>query len=219
MDIRQAAKTSGYSLIFMAVLAGFAFAYALPLFIQSTVEELSTSFIGDNLTMYLWMLISIYAILILDLIVSWSLYCFFKQEDKKLALLGLLSRVSYTIVLGYASLFLSDNLYEINPVNALFNFKEFQHTWSIGLLLFGFHLIVLALLMKKHPIIPQLLWYITGIAGLAYLFINGLKIEGSIFERNIRIIEYILGLPLVLGELGIAFWMVFQGGKGSKNKY
>ncbi|MBK7345477.1 MAG: DUF4386 family protein [Chitinophagaceae bacterium] len=46
----------------------------------------------------------------------------------------------------------------------------------MGLILFGIHLILLALILKKHQYIPKFIWYLMLIAGISYLATNSMKI-------------------------------------------
>ena len=83
MDQRQTAITIGTTLILMAVIAGFSFGYALPEFYQFDQTELLKEKIFSNHGLYMNMLVGILVILILDLLVSYYLFNYFKNDDRK----------------------------------------------------------------------------------------------------------------------------------------
>lgn len=66
--------------------------------------------------------------------------------------------------------------------------------------------------MKLHPPIPRILWYLTLIAGISYVFVHYLKLTltQSAIVSNL---EMILALPMAIGELGLAVWLIMKGGK------
>jgi hypothetical protein len=66
--------------------------------------------------------------------------------------------------------------------------------------------------MKVHSEIPKTLSYITLIAGASYVATSLLKIEHPNSEMTNTLIM-ILALPMTLGELGLAVWLLIKGGK------
>lgn len=96
------------------------------------------------------------------------------------------------------------------------NFKSFEHTWSIGLIIFGIHLFIVGLLMRLHKLIPRILWYLTIIAGASYFLVHGLKTALPQSTELTTTFNNILALPMALGELGLAIWLIVKGGKIGK---
>lgn len=71
---------------------------------------------------------------------------------------------------------------------------------------------VLGYLMKLHGGIHKILWLLALIAGISYSLVSTLKLlefEPEFTEN----LEMILALPMTVGELGLAIWMVAKGGK------
>ena len=69
--------------------------------------------------------------------------------------------------------------------------------------------------MKLHNKIPKILWYLTLIAGISYTIVNALKF----IELNLVFLsklEIVLAIPMALGELGLAVWLLLKGGNHSK---
>ena len=66
--------------------------------------------------------------------------------------------------------------------------------------------------MKLHRGIPKFLWWLTLIAGISYVFVHLLKL-GSPNAEMTKNLEMILALPMAIGELGLAIWLLIKGGK------
>ncbi len=220
---RISALTTGTALIIMAVAAIFTFGYihnslVIPGDATSTVQNLQTSRTLFKVEIFGWLYI-----FILDAIVAAALYVFFKDENRKLALATAGLRFVYTAILGLAIFNLSGILEVLNGnlvfpsdeinstvINAL---DSFTKTWTLGLIVFGFHLLVLGILALKTRYIHRFFGIFLSFAGVSYIVISSLKILFPEFESQIKTAEMILSIPMALGELGFAFWLIFRGGK------
>ncbi|MBU2558531.1 MAG: DUF4386 domain-containing protein [Bacteroidetes bacterium] len=208
------AKITGYSLLLMAIIAGFAFGFAFPKVFNPGQLDLVQSNLAGNLQLYKWMLFAILLVLLLDVLVSWTLYRYFKNDNKKIALLSGILRIVYTLIFGIGAFYLTKNLNPTETSNEIIinNFQSFQSIWSAGLILFGIHLISVGILMKLHPPIPKILWYLALIAGISYVVVHFLKLTLTQSEL-VSNLEMILALPMAIGELGLAVWLIWKGGK------
>jgi hypothetical protein len=208
------AKITGFSLLLMAIIAGFAFGFVLPKVFNSSQLDFVQSNLAGNLQLYNWMLIAILLVLMLDILVSWTLYMYFKNDNRKIALLSGILRIVYTVIFGTAAFFLTKNLNPTETSNDILinNFQLFQSIWSAGLIIFGIHLLLVGILMKLHPPIPKILWYLALIAGISYVIVHFLKLTLSQSDIVINL-EMILALPMAIGELGLAVWLIIKGGK------
>lgn len=123
-------------------------------------------------------------------------------------------RAAYTVIFGVATYYLTKNLNTNELTNQIvrFNFQQFQTIWNGGLVIFGFHILFIGFLMKRHMKIPQILYYITWIAGISYVIVSLLKL-GNPNSEMVRILVVILALPMTIGELGLAVWLLIKGGK------
>ncbi|MCP9767986.1 DUF4386 domain-containing protein [Lacihabitans sp. LS3-19] len=214
---RTFAKITGYSLFLMAIIAGFAFGFVLPKIFNPSQLDLVKINLASNLPLYKWMLLAIIAILLLDLLVSWTLYVYFKNDNKKIALLSSILRIAYTLIFGIATYYLTKNLNysEKSKETIIQNFQLFQSTWSAGLIIFGIHLFFVGVLIKLHSKIPKILGFLALIAGISYVIVHFLKLTVSPSDL-VSNLEMILALPMAIGELGLAFWLIIKGGKDSK---
>lgn len=197
----------------MALLAGFSYGYAFTKFYTPNQLNPGPANISENQELYKWMVIGFIFVALLDFLVSWTIFKLFKKENKQLALIISLLRFLYTVIFSRAIIFLINNfeLSSKHDVDVNRNFENFLNTWSIGLICFGIHLILLALLLKKHLYIPKFIWYLMFIAGISYLSTNSIKIFIPESHDTINHLETILALPMALGELCFAFWLIFKG--------
>ncbi len=211
---RLNAIMTGYSLILMAVVAGFSIGYAFPKFFDVNNLEITHSNLLGNLQLYLSMLIGIVLIIILDILVSWTIYHFFKNDNKKIAIIAFILRIIYAAIFGAATYFLIANLGQGSNNELLnCNFNSFETVWSLGLIVFGLHLFAVGILMKVHRNIPKVLWILTLIAGISYVGVHILKSILPQLSEFTETLNNILALPMALGELGLAIWLIIKGGK------
>jgi hypothetical protein len=211
---RTFAKIIGYSLLLMAIIAGFAFGFALPKIFNPGQLDFVQSNLASNLQLYKLMLLAILIVILLDTLVSFTLYLYFKNVNRKIALLSGILRIVYTVIFGIATFQLTKNLHPTETSNEIIinNFHTFHSIWSAGLIIFGIHLFLVGILMKLHTRIPKILWYLALIAGVSYVVVHFLKL--TLTQSDIvSNLEMILALPMAIGELGLAVWLIIKGGK------
>ena len=145
MKNRRIAIITGLSLILMAIIAGFSVGYAFSEFYQSDQLDFLKDNILNNQGLYQNMLIGILAIIILDFLVSYMLYAYFKNDSGKISLTSGVLRITYTLIFGLATIYLTKNLNISELTNQAINtnFQLFQTIWNSGLIVFGFHIILI----------------------------------------------------------------------------
>ena len=216
---RTLAKISGWALVLMAVIAGFSFGFAYPKMYSASQPDLAQSSLIENVQLYKLMLIGILLVILLDILVAWTLYLYFRKGNENLALLSFVLRIIYAAIFTAATYYLIRNIDQENLRNAIIieNYQLFQAIWSIGLIIFGFHLLVIGLLMKAHKLVPKALWYLTILAGVSYILVHLLKTTAPALSELTGTLETVLALPMAFGELGLAIWLIFKGGKTEKS--
>lgn len=205
---------AGISLIVMAIAAGFSYGFVQTQLVSESAE-ITWQHVLDNQSMFLAGIAGWIVIFITDLIVSGSLYIFFKTTTKRISLLTASVRIIYTMVLGYA-------IYQLVGIIPLMQkagtalevnaqFVAFNKIWSAGLIIFGIHLLGLGYLSIKSHRIPGLLSYLVSFAGICYVLVHAAK-QFALFNQNvIASAESILALPMALGEMLIAVWLIYIG--------
>lgn len=165
-DQRKSALTAGTSLIIMTLAAFFSYGFAHEsLVVQgdagATFHNIMSSNILFKAEIFGWIII-----LISDIVVAWAFYIFLNPIHKNLSLLGAWLRLTYATILGivilnlifallltknkdYLSLFTTDQL----QAQMMLFLDAFESIWSIGLIIFGGHLMMCGLLsfqIKHH---------------------------------------------------------------------
>ena len=80
-------------------------------------------------------------------------------------------------------------------------------------MVFGEHLFAVAMLMRKNKRITNWIWNLTLIAGVYYFAIHLIKLTMPDSEKLIDYLNKIFGLPMTLGEICLALWLVVKGGR------
>ncbi len=212
---RTFAKLTGYSLVVMALIAGFSLGFAFPKIFNPSQIDFAQRDLSENLQLYKLMLAGILIVLLIDLLVSWTLYIYFKKDNNKLALLCGFLRIIYSLIFGFATYYLFKNIGQSDNGIVAQNYNSFQNIWSIGLIVFGIHLFIVGVLMKQHKLIPKILWSLTMIAGASYILVHLMKTSFYQMTQLNNTLNSILALPMTLGELGLAVWLVIKGGKSN----
>lgn len=70
--------------------------------------------------------------------------------------------------------------------------------------------------MILHKKIPKILWILTLIGSVSYILVHLIKIIFFNVEY-VYYLEMILAIPMALGELGLAIWLIVKGGKSQVN--
>jgi hypothetical protein len=217
---RRWALLTGISLIVMAVLAGIGYGYGfqgLLTYQKSLNMMISAEPFLPLLTITLY---SFSTILILDIGVAAGIYKFFAKTDKVLSIIGGSLRLFYTAFLGGAVIHLLE-LQQLSHAQGLIAPKDiaihlngFLSIWNYGLVIFGFHLITVGYLALKSKEIPAILSLLIMIAGVSYCVTSALEsVLPTLYHLYKPMVETILGAPMALGELGLAGWLIFKGGK------
>lgn len=223
---RKSALIAGTSLIIMAFAAFFSYGFVhgslvVPGDASTTFHNIKSSTMLFKAEIFGWVII-----LISDIVVAWALYIFLKPINKSLSLLGLLLRLTYATILGIAVLnliyvlLLSKNtgylsLLKLEQLQAhmMLFLEAFEFIWSIGLIIFGWHLMIVGYLAFKSDNIPKVISILLLLASIGYIVINLCKSFFPEYDGVISILTFVFNVPMILGELGFGIWLLFKGGK------
>jgi hypothetical protein len=180
---RKTARTIGGALLLMAVLAGI----SIP-----GVGSLAAS-------------IGLVGVFLLDVVVSLGIIKYHKKEKPKLAKKSGILRLIYTAFLGVGIGYSFGG-----------NVSMFNSIWGVGLIVFGVHLISLGILFNNNggkKWVNILIKSLLIAAGIGYI----IQYVGILLVPNpigfAAAIETIFILPMILGEVFYALWMLIKGGK------
>jgi len=211
---KTAGLVAGISLIVMAIAAGFSYGFVQNKLVNESVEITMRNLV-ENKSLFFAGLAGWAVIFVTDFIVSVALYIFFKTTSKRISLVTSFIRIIYTLVLGLAILQLISIIPELTNTEAATeissHFASFEKIWSAGLIIFGFHLIGLGYLSIKSKFIRVFLAYLLYIAGVSYVLIHTAKQFTLFSHLLIDSAERILSLPMALGEILLAFWLIYNG--------
>ncbi|MDE0562180.1 DUF4386 domain-containing protein [Exiguobacterium sp. B2(2022)] len=211
---RRAALWSGIALVLMALVAFFAQGYVY----QSLVIENEAMTTYENLvshpTLFRFGIIGWGIIVLLDLIVAYGLYRFFKPFHTTLALLVGTLRFLYTLILAFAVLRLVEAERLLDTSTSARQVYEtvtsFETIWSLGLIVFGLHLIAVGWIAMRTQFIPRTIGILLVVAGFSYTIVHALY-QFPTLESMTTLLELTLMLPMFVGELAFAVWLIVKG--------
>lgn len=147
-------------------------------------------------------LIGLIGIFILDILVIIGIERFYYDKKPKLRKGVTIFRSIYTLFLG------------IGIAHFAFgNTTMFTKLWGIGLISFGFHLILLGILFENKGTKKWINYVIKSlliIAGIGYLiqYIGIWLVINPVAFASL--VESIFIIPMILGEISLAIWMLFR---------
>lgn len=215
-SLRSAAITIGVGLIVMAIMAGYAFAYAFTQLYNAQDAALTFQHHQANpslLSGFLWGFI---AIGLLDVLVAVSVYRYFAAAQPTLARWSAAFRGLYVVGLGIAlapvlSVWHSDSLTADMLQTGL---QLFLRYWTSSLVIFGLHLALLGYMSLRTRALPIWISALLVFAGAAYSITNladcMLPSYAQLYKPTV---DALLGAPMALSELSLAVWLLWKGGR------
>jgi len=218
---RHSSLVAGLGILAMAALSGFGIFYAgVGLVTQGdaarTVEDIAAA---DGL--FRWGTASLYAVVVLDVVVAWALFRFFSPVSSGLALLAAWFRLAYAgifmLAIGqlagipdlltsadYSGVFTAEQIHG----RALLKLDAFEDLWMAGLILFGIHLAVIGQLAWRSGYVPKLLAVLLVIAGAGYVFDSLASTVFASPPASVATVTFV-------GEFLLALWLVARGRRAS----
>ncbi len=216
LSIRQAGLVAGLGILAMAALSAVGIFAVEGLVTQGeaarTVEDIAAS---DGL--FRWGTASLYAVVVLDVVVAWALYRFFSPVSSGLARLAAWFRLAYAAVFmlaigqleGIPDLVTSGEYSDVLTadqiqVQTLLKTDAFDDLWMAGLILFGIHLALVGYLAWRSGYVPKLLGVLLVIAGAGYVFDSVASTVLAIPPGSVSTVTF-------LGEFLLAIWLLVKG--------
>ena len=168
---------------------------------------------------------------IFDLLLAWLLYLLLKPVNRDISLFAAWFRLVNATIFGLALYHLfgvlqlvsgADYLKVFDPgqlyAQVMLSLTAFNHTWLIGLIFFGFHLILLGYLIIRSGYIPKILGILLFIAAFGYLIDSFANFLLSNYAEYQTIFMLIVVVPGIIGELSFTIWLIWKGGSISDIK-
>jgi hypothetical protein len=213
----RSAVVAGVGILLISVLAGLAN--------FGVVENLVTS--GDATTtaqdilasegMFRLAIAAFVVVAVLDVVVAWALYAFFRPVNREVALLAGWLRLAYAAVFAVAISHLAaalhvlgnaDSLHAFTPdqlhTQALLKIAEFHDVWTVSLVLFGAHLVLIGYMVYRSGFAPKLLGLLVAIAGAGYLLDSFGALLFSDFAISVSAVTFV-------GEFLLMVWLLVKG--------
>ena len=223
---RKSALIAGITLLIMSVAAFFAFGYAHATLVMPDNPEMTFNNLTSMDMLFRLEILGWLIIFLCDVVVAWALYVFLKDISNSLSLLTAWLRLAYVALLGIA---IFNFIPILNILDAdrgvtsymaatqvMSHLQSFEGMWSLGLIVFGFHLMLLGYLALISGYIHRIFGILILIAAAGYLFVHVSRLLFADFEEQIRTIETILSVPMALGEIAFAIWLLVKGGSTAR---
>lgn len=223
--MKHIAKISGLAYL-MIFLAGFYANFAvLESLIDSSKPSITTANFINNHSQFGNGLLGFVVMLFFDILLIWSLFGLTKSIGKNLSYIASFFRLLHALFFGVA-LFKLWEIYQLtfntsnttilqNRVSELL--LSFDTLWTVGLLFFGVHLIVLGYLAIKSNYIPKTLGVLLLLAAIGYIVDGTAKLFMPNYSDYKNLFEVIVIMPSVIGEFSFTVWLLIKGFKTKSN--
>lgn len=211
---RNTALIAGLGLLSMAIIAPFANFYVLGNLVNWTDAKVTVENILGNTQLLRFGIATFVIVALLDVLVAWALYTLLEPVSRQLALLAAWFRLTYSAVfaLAFNPLLVVVQLLDSKQTLAtsqletevMLSLNAFKSGWQLGLVFFGFHLLVLGYVVFKSGFMPKWLGALVGIAGIGYI-IDAFRYF-LLANYNISIAMFTF-----IGEVILIFWLLWYG--------
>ena len=201
----------------MAALSAFGIFFAVEGLVTQGEAARTVEDIAASAGLFRWGTASLYAVVVLDVVVAWALFRFFSPMSNGLARLAAWFRLAYAGVFmlaigqlaGIPDLVTSDGYSDVLTAEqiqgqTLLKTDAFDDLWMAGLILFGIHLALVGYLAWRSGYVPKLLGVLLIIAGAGYVFDSVASTVLASPPGSVATVTF-------LGEFLLALWLVARG--------
>jgi hypothetical protein len=201
---RRASLIAGISYLLLSVLAAFGnFGAIKALVTPGDAAKTAKDILGSESLFRVGIACLILAVM-LDIVVALALRALFEPVNKSVSTMAAAFRVAYAAVFLVAISQLVGALALLDDASlALHAIDAFTTIFTIGLVLFGVHLMLIGHLVYRSGFAPRILGVLLAIAGLGYL-VDGF---GVVLVRDYSAI----GQFTFVGEVALVIWLLVKG--------
>jgi hypothetical protein len=209
ISLRTAAMVAGVGLLLMAILSPIAYLSTFQSLVKFDDAALTAQNILNSMGAFRTCILLLFTVAILDIVVAWGLYIILVPANKNLSALAAWLRVIYggIFIFAISKLYIALQVITADGTQAMSYLKAFQSIWDMGLILFGFHLLVLGYLVFKSGYVPKWLGVFLVLAGVGYIVDGFGKTLSPDYNLNIAQFTFV-------GEVLLIFWLLWKGFKG-----
>ena len=210
---KTAAKIAGFSLFLMTLAAVFSiFLVFEKVWDRQSIAKTYNNIVNSGIQFVL-SIAGLYFIAILDFVIAWGTYIYFKPVNRILSSLAASFRIIYGFIFMYAILLYAEVTQILSQASVLGQSKpemvmnslfEFEKMWKFALIFFAIHLILLGIVALKSNLMLKITGVLLIIAGFGYLIDS----VGYLFvqDYNLKLAEKVF-----MGELVLMFWLIIDG--------
>jgi ABC-type multidrug transport system fused ATPase/permease subunit len=213
--MRRAGLIAGVGLLLMSILAGLATFGVLNRLVTEGDASSTTSQILGALDAFRLAIIALFLVAVLDLVVAWALWVFFDHVQHVVAMVAACCRGVYAVIFAVAishllaaARLLGDQQTDGRAdrqlhLEVLAEVERFYDIWSLGLGLFGFHLLLIGWLAFTSRFVPRFIGVLVAIAGAGYLIdsLGGLGLLSARYTFELASVTFI-------GEVVLMVWLL-----------
>jgi len=215
--LRTPAVVAGVGILLISVLAGLAnFGAVEGLVTGGDATKTARDILAAQQTFRLAIGAFVF-VAVLDAVVAWGLYAFFKPVSRDMSLLAGWLRLAYAAVFAVAISQLAGALHLLSNADylrtftpdqlrtqALLKIADFHDIWTVSLVLFGTHLLLVGYLIYRSGFAPKLLGVLVVVAGAGYLVDSFGALLFSGYTVSIGAFTFV-------GEFLLMLWLLIKG--------
>ncbi len=216
-----AARIAGVSYVLMFALAIFANFTVLEGLVVDGDAGQTVANVTASMGMFRLGLLAFLIIAVLDIVIAWALFVVLRDVHHDLALLAAWSRLIYSAFLGVALLHLFRVIAlltdpepgaalgaDATGAQVMLALGSFDAAWSIGLAVFGVHLILLGVVLIRSRLVPRVLGVLLLVAGVAYVVDTLAQALLPDYSAVADVLLVAVALPSMIGEGWLGLWLL-----------
>ena len=213
---RALARVTGALYLCIMVAAMFAEGFVRDRLIVSDDAATTVRRIAESQQLWRWGIVADVSTTLCDVAVAVLLFILLKPAGARVSLAAAVFQLVYSAMMATSAALLVGPLFLIKhaPAGAemqmlvSYSLSLHQTTFSIGLILFGIHLVMIGLLIARSTFLPRLIGLALAVAGLCYITNSVLGLVAPDVASGL--FPWIL-LPGFLAEGALTLWLIFVG--------
>ncbi len=221
LPLRTAARVAGIGYVMLFVLGIFANFVVREQLVVAGDAATTAANIAESEGLFRFGIAAFLVIALVDVAVALALHVLFRNGDHDVSLLAAWCRVLYSAMLGVAVVFLFQALGLLDgglAAEALIAIETFDAAWSIGLLAFGSHLVLVGIVLLRTRFAPRPLGWLLLVAGSAFALDTLASALLADYESYEVWFQAVVGISDVIAEGWFALWLLFRAGRSVERR-